>query len=203
MKSYAQNQEDLFVLNYFKGFTGTLLEIGANDGRTLSNSLLLIENGWKAHLLEPGEVCAELMYLHEKNDNVVVHNYGVGDDNRYSIFYESGAHVHGGYDKGLVSTADFEETKRWPDVEFKKTEILLKTFETFYEGIGRPKLDFISIDAENFDWIILQQINLEAVGCKCLCIEWNGNPELSDKYTQYCAGYKLALVNNENMIFVK
>lgn len=203
MRYYAQNLEDKFVHEYFGNYKGNLLEIGANTGTFLSNSLALINLGWSATLLEPGETCVDLMYLHEKNDKVTVHNFGIGDKNTYSIFYESGAHVPGGSDKGLVSTVDFEETKRWSGVEYKKTEILLKTFETFYEGIGKPKFDFISIDAEGFDWIILQQIDLEVVGCRCLIIEWNGNPELSTKFTQYCKGFKLAHINNENLIFVK
>ena len=52
---YSQNHEDDIVLNFFQNTESnkTVLEIGANDGKTFSNSLLLIENGWKAHLVEP------------------------------------------------------------------------------------------------------------------------------------------------------
>lgn len=205
MKSYSQNQEDLFVLNYFKGFKGTLLEIGSNDGRTLSNSLLLIENGWKAHLVEPGETFTQLFELHKNNPLVQYYNYGIGAKEETVSFWQSGAHVQGGADRGLVSSANYHETERWRQagVSFIASEIKLTTFDKFHEYAGYPQFDFISIDAEGFDWLILQQIDLEKVGCKCLCIEWNGDPELSTKFTQYCAGYKLALVNNENLIFVK
>lgn len=205
LASYAQNQEDLFVLNYFKSFKGTLLEIGSNDGHTLSNSLLLIENGWKAHLLEPGETCVDLMYLHEKNDKVTVHNFGIGETNGKVKFYESANHVPGGTDKGLVSSTDYAETERWrkAGVQFKETEIMLYTFDKFWSSIGKPQFDFISIDTEGCEVAILKQIDLEKVGCKVLIIEWNGNPELSTKFTRYCEGYRLALVNNENMIFTK
>lgn len=205
MKSYSQNSEDLFVLNYFGDYRGNLLSVGENNGIDFSNAKLLIDVGFSAHLLEPGETCVDLMYLHEKNDKITVHNFGIGAYNGPIEFYESGAHIPGGTDKGLVSSALIEETVRWEKagVEFKQTEILLKTFATFYEGIGRPQFDFISIDAEGFDWVILRQIDLDAVGCKCLCIEWNGNPDLSTKFTQYCKGFKLAHINNENLIFCR
>lgn len=205
--SYSQNKEDLFVLNYFKDFRGTLLEVGSNDGSMLSNSLLLIEKGWKAHLLEPGETCVELMYLHEKNDNVIVHNFGIGESNGKVKFYESANHVPGGSDKGLVSTVWFEETERWrkAGVQFKETEIMLYDFKTFWEGVGKIQFDFISIDAEGFDWQILRQIDLIAVGCKCLCIEHNGDSNLISAFTNYCMGHDMleALRNNENLIFVR
>lgn len=205
MPYYGQNLEDKFVHEYFGNYKGHLLEIGANTGIFLSNSLALINLGWSATLLEPGETCVDLMYLHEKNNKVAVHNFGIGETNGKVKFYESANHVPGGSDKGLVSSVDYSETERWrkAGVQFKETEIMLYTFDKFWSSIGKPKFDFISIDTEGCEVAILQQIDLEQVGCKCLCIEWNGDPDLSTKFTQYCAGYKLALVNNENLIFVK
>lgn len=205
MKSYSQNNEDLFVLNYFGDYRGALLSIGENEGVTFSNAKLLIDAGFSAHLLEPGETCVDLMYLHEKNDKVTVHNFGIGETDGKVKFYESANHVPGGSDKGLVSSTDYVETERWrkAGVQFKETEIMLKTFETFYEGIGRPKFDYVSLDTEGNDLCILEQMDLDAIGCSVICLEWNGNPELSTKFTQYCKGFKLAHINGENLIFCR
>lgn len=205
MKSYSQNNEDLFVLDYFKGFKGTLLEIGANDGHTLSNSLLLIENGWKAWLVEPSSAFYSLEELHKDNKLVHCCYFGIGEKDETVKFYESGAHVIGGSDKALVSSVYINETDRWKKqgVEFTEKETVLISWNRFSDN--NFILDFISIDAEGMDWQILKQIDLTAVGCKCLCIEFNGDKSLEVQFTNYCAlhGLKLAHVNNENLLFVR
>ena len=201
MNSYAQSQEDLFIINYFGDYKGTLLDIGANDGRTFSNSKLMIENGWSAHLLEPGSIFTELQLCHATNHNVNCYNYGLGKHDEVVHFWESDAHVLNGSDRGLVSTCNFEETKRWPNVKFTKRKVQLCSWATF-AGL-RLKFDFISIDVEGHEWEILQQIPLDEVGCKCLCIEWNSNPELLKLFSDYCKGFRVGLQNAENLIFVK
>lgn len=207
LKSYSQNGEDLWVLKYFGNFRGTLLEIGANDGITLSNSRLLIEMGWKAHLVEPASVFSKLQALYTGNDDVKCYNYGIGEQATVVPFYESLNHVPGGSDRALVSSVDYEETVKWRNsgVEFVEGAIELKTFEEFYIEAEAPALDFISLDAEGFDWSILQQIDLDAVGCKCLCIEWNGNYRLQNMIVGYCTSYgmRIGLENRENLIFIR
>lgn len=201
--SYAQNKEDLFVLGYFKGYVGTLLEIGANDGVTLSNSKLLIEKGWKAHLVEPSSVHDELSKLYKGNPDVMTYKIGIHDIDKDMVLHESGAHVPNGKDKALVSTVIHSEKVRWGNVEFREITVPFVKFKTFLKFAGIETFDFISIDAEGCDWLILQQINLEEVGCKCLCIEHNGDPELIKNYTKYCAQFGLTpiLRNAENLIF--
>jgi len=207
MKSYSQNREDLFVLNYFKGFKGTLLEIGANDGRTLSNSLLLIENGWNAHLVEPGSINTALTQLHLENHGVEVHTIAIGKENGRAVLHESAEHMPNGSDWGLVSSLIPEETERWRKngVGFIDNEVDVWDFETFYNYVGQPIFEFISIDVEGLDWDVLQQINLTDVGCRALCIEWNSIPALKAQFANYCDlhGLKLAHVNAENLIFCR
>lgn len=207
MKSYAQNQEDVFVLNYFKSYKGNLLSVGENDGQTFSNARLLIEQGWSATLIEPSSVFGKLfnLYQPENRANVRLCNYGIGEKNKVVPFYESGAHVPGGTDRALVSSTDLAETQRWrkTGVQFTEKDIQLVTFKKFWDG--KEQFDFISLDTEGHDWSILQQIDLNKVGCRCLCIEWNGNDALHKLFTDYCAkfGLGLSLSNRENLIFVR
>lgn len=206
-KSYSQNAEDVFVLEYFKGFKGTLLSVGENNGIDFSNAKLLIEHGFEAYLLEPGSVCADLFLLHKDTPKVHVFNYGIGEQDEVVKFYESGAHVLNGGDTGLVSSTDYEETIRWRNsgVQFDETEIQLISFENFCNAIDSPIFDFISIDAEGYDWRILKQINLTEVGCQALVIEWNSIPALKVQFENYCGlyGLKLAHVNAENLIYTR
>jgi len=52
MERFSQNDEQDHILKYFKGRTGKYLDIGAFDGRTLSNTYALLESGWEGVLVE-------------------------------------------------------------------------------------------------------------------------------------------------------
>lgn len=201
--SYSQNSEDLIVAKYFGDKIGTLLELGANDGITFSNSRYLIEKGWKAFLVEPSSACDKLVDLYNENLDVDFQPIAIGTENGNLTLFESGAHVPRGTDRALVSTMVKSEMRRWPNVEFNEEMVVCVTFGVYYAGIGKPKLDFISIDIEGMDWAVLQQINLHEVGCSCLCIEWNSKQELLTKFTEYTQqfGMRVLHINAENVIF--
>lgn len=205
--TYAQNKEDIFVLEYFKSFKGTLLEIGANDGSFFSNSKLLIENGWTAHLVEPASVFRDLKRMYADNADVHCYNMAISDKMGLATFYESGEHTVGGKDKALVSSLDKAETERWlkNGVVFEEKQVATLPFNKFWELTDFAKFHFISIDAEGFDWLILKQIDLAAVNCCCLCIEFNGDQNLLNNYVEYCKsfGLQMAIFNAENIIFIK
>lgn len=207
MKKYqSQNNETQIVIDYFKGEKGTVLEIGANDGKTLSNSYDLINMGWNAVLVEPSNVYEELYSLYDDNHHVACCRVAIGSKSGKMTLHESGSHVPNGNDKALVSTLVKEETKRWKDVKFKKVEVDVLTFEDLLHTLNikeKAKFDYISIDVEGFEMEILPQIDLKRVGCKILCIEWNGNKTLRKEFTDYCAKYGMKEIhkNAENLIF--
>jgi FkbM family methyltransferase len=208
MKSYGQNAEDLFLMNYFKGEKGIILDLGANDGTTFSNSKLLIENGWKAHLIEPSYVCNQLALDYMANHNVRIYKIAIGTKNTWMTLHESHAHVPGGADRALVSSLKEEETLRWKaaGVQYQERQVEVQTFKTWLKSITAKwplKFDVISIDVEGMEYPILKQMDLEALGCRVLIIEWNGRQDLYEKFVGYCKGYRLAIKNNENLIFVK
>jgi FkbM family methyltransferase len=205
---YSQNNEDDFVLEYFQGEKKTLLEIGANDGKTLSNSLLFIENGWSAHLLEPSSKAFErIVKLHDCNKSVHLYRVAIAESSEEKVYYESGELLGNG-DLALVSSLDSNELKRWKGtVAFEPSIIICKTWADFIiaNSLEKTEFNFISIDAEGYDWIILQQIDLTAHNCEVLCIEWNGNVPLSDLFTEYANNHGLFEVkrNAENIIFAR
>lgn len=203
VKSYAQNKEDLIILDYFKGEKGTLLSVGENDGKTFSNAKLLIDNGFKAYLVEPSSVFSKLEQLYKDNKKVKCYNFGLSFQTREVKFYESEEHVKGGSDKALVSTIHEHELRRWKNVKFNEKTIKLVSTEEFLQDKG--KIDFISIDCEGEDWNILKEIDLTYYGVKCLIIEWNGDKKLKELYTEYCNHHGLKQIhqNAENLIFAK
>ena len=74
---YSQNNEDSLFKSIFPN-GGNLVEIGAFDGKTNSNSLLLIEHGWNAVLVEPSPAAFDkILKLHRKNEKVHLFNVAV------------------------------------------------------------------------------------------------------------------------------
>lgn len=206
MKSYAQNQEDIFVQNYFGiNYKGTLLSIGENDGTTYSNARLLLENGFCGHLVEPAYVFHQLYSLYINRPDVQCYNLAIADAHGLVTLYESGAHVPNGTDRALVSSLSKAETERWSlaGVKFQAVEVNTLPFNSFWELASFPQFDFITMDVESYEWMILQQMDLRALGCKCLCIEWNGYESRRNQFGDYCAqfGLKEVLKNAENLIF--
>lgn len=198
---YAQSNEDDFILNYFDGYKGVLLDIGANDGVTLSNSRQLIENKWTAFLVEPDrKAFGRLDNLYSKHPDVTLYNCAIGDKDEMVTLYASGEHLKKG-DTGLLSSVSIEETKRWKGTtSFEPETVVMRTYKSLFEN---HKFDFISIDAEGMDVAILKQIDLSFT--KCLCIEWNSHPDAFKEIVRYCDPFGLHIVkqNAENLILTK
>lgn len=209
---YGQNLEDKKVYDYFCQIgisQGKLLDIGANDGSTFSNSLYLIQQGWEGLLLEPSPVAfKKLQSLHgSDNPRVFLYNLGIANQSGKLTFYDSGSHLPSGTDISLVSSAKKEELLRWQNVNFTEIEAEFLTFKDFETQHLLPidTFDFISIDAEGYDLDILKQINLIRYNVKCICIEWNSKKELLVEITSVLEphGYGVLDINAENVIFVK
>lgn len=203
-KYTCQNNETNVALKYFKGRKGTILDIGANTGYFLSNSYDLIQQGWKCIAVEPSSAFEDLEKLHSKNkSNVKMHKVALGSTKGKLKFFESGAHIKGGIDKALVSTAVPKEMERWKDVDFKETEVDVVPVNEFLHQYEGKKIDYISLDVEGMELEILQQINLKQWGVELLCIEWNSKPILAAQFISYCKKFGLKEIhrNSENLIF--
>ena len=212
MNFVGQNKEDELITNYFiqkisDKFQGNILDIGANDGITLSNSYCMIQNGWKGYLVEAGKTpFAKMKQLYEGNEKANLYNIALGNTNGVMNFYES-KNMLNTNDVGLVSSLIPDETKRWRDagVLYEEYQVEVFDFNSFLvkNGLEKTIFDCISIDIEGMDYDVLIQINLSKVGCKCLCIEFNGVD--AEKYISYANqhGLKLTYTNAENLIFTK
>ncbi len=200
---YSQNLEDKIIEEYFGDFRGTLLDVGANDGQTFSNSLRLIELGWSAHLFEPSPTAfGKLCVKHVGNESVSLYPFAVGDKRGTITLHESGAHVRNGNDVALVSSIIPSETQKWRNsgVQFTPTEVEVVDGAWIDEHLPGC-FDFITIDAEGMDVAILKQLPLS--NTRLVCIEWNGVDSVRREIVEYCAGYGLLRLiheNNENLI---
>jgi FkbM family methyltransferase len=202
---HTQNQEEKFITEYFGDIKGTLLSIGENDGKTFSNALRLIELGWNAVLVEPSETAfGKMKELHKnRRSNVICLKYAVSDKEGEQVFYESGSHLHN-LDSSLLSSLDASEIKRWEESgeTFSETKVDCITYAGLLEKV-KPisTFQFISIDAEGVDIIILKQIDLSKT--MLLCIEWNLDKQKAAEIQQYCLSFglnKVIYASAENLL---
>jgi FkbM family methyltransferase len=212
---YSQNDEQAIIMKYFGDRRGRLLDIGANDGVTLSNSRALMLSGWEGVLVEPSpKAFARLQNVYSSTSAVLL-EVCVGPETRVIEFWESGAFEHTGPDVALLSCINPKEKERWGEkVAFEPIKVQQLSFKSLLksiwahievESVEDLKFQFINIDAEGMDYEILQQIDLNAVGCECFCIEHNSIPENSLRYISYANKYGFREIgrNAENLIFAK
>ena len=205
---YSQKGEDNFIIKFFNGRIGTLLDVGANDGRAFSNSLKLIEDGWDGVMVDASpRAFAKLKENHKDRKNVYLFNYALTDHDGECELYESGwirLGKHTPDNVGLVSTISEQWKGAWKRARYEKITVPCKTFKTFLEESPIKKFNFITIDIEGEDAKLLEQIDLKEIGCELLCIEYI-YPEMIITLTEICKnkGYKEVGRTKTNLLFAK
>jgi FkbM family methyltransferase len=192
---YSQNNEEVIICNYFVDTIGTFLDIGANDGKTLSNTAKLVELGWEGVMVEPApDAFSQLEKTYLYNKRVQPINCAISDKAGVITFYNS-------LDT-LISSISEDAVKMWKQ-PYTAINVQSLTYKLLLEEVSIKDFDFISIDAEGFDLIILKQIDL--TNTKMICIEHGNSIENFEAMLNYCEGFgmKLILRNFENLIMAR
>lgn len=105
MKDYSQNGEQAHILHYIDTIglkTGHLVDLGAGDGRTMSNTRALIERGWTGDLYDGDPKGAkDVTQLWITRESILAHSFDCDflnldiDGNDYHIL----ASILGWYDE--------------------------------------------------------------------------------------------------------
>lgn len=205
---YSQNYEEKWIAEYFGDFRGRFLDIGANDGKTISNTYRLALDGWAGVYVEPSPAAyAKLLQTIEgippaesryDGPRFQALNIALGAHNGSITLHESGPHrLHNGNTNNvaLLSTTMPSQLQRWVHETFTPVEVPCQTVGSTPEISGT--FDLVSIDAEGMDWTILKQLKLDDLAVAALLIEWNGDPKERKKIEAYCERFSLK-VRNEN-----
>ena len=167
MKDFSQSGEQAHILRHFQGRIGTFLDIGANDGRTFSNTHALAQLGWVGVCVDASpRAFSSLVETYNENPRIQLLNVAVTDTDGPITLHEA--------TDTLLSSLDAEQRKTWGQFEFKEVIVDGVTFAKLMDGVAPTGFDFISIDAEGHDLDILRQMDLDELGCKMLCIEHGG-----------------------------
>lgn len=165
MNHYSQNDEQEFVLDFFNGETGKLLEIGAFDGTTFSNSRALLECGWTGVLVEPDPFnLVKLITNTHPSAKIVC--AAVSDKHEMAKLC-----IESYPDRGWASTIDQNLMRQDRILNPNKARVFIPTIiMAELEPLGPFK--FISIDAEGMDFRLIKSTPNEMLSeCHLLCIE--------------------------------
>ena len=206
---YTQYEEEGVILEYFKDSDpGQLafLDIGANDGVSYSNSRRIAIDGWKGVCLEPSpSAYNKLLAIYADSDRVYPVNYGISDVAGEFEFHESGNWEGRDYETpvSILGTLDPEQKKRFDGMTWSVIRCNFVTFHEFLNDSPIQKFDFISIDVEGHDWMVLRQIDLRSLGCQMICMEHNSENYRLGLYEGYCQAYGMTEIyrSKDNVIY--
>jgi len=199
---YSQNAEEKIILDYFKDFTGTFCDLGANDGITFSNTRALAERNWKGVFVEPSPKAFEkLKSLYSGHKGFYLYPFAINGHNGKAMLQESGS-LCSPSDVGLVSTFHASEKARFDrSVNYAPVEVKTFKWKTFLNRLTIKEFDFISLDVEGSELTILPDMDLSKT--KMICLEHNGKAELKTEYEKYLEGFRLIYTSGENVIYAR
>lgn len=207
--SNSQNDEEEKILEHFYRFGGGVarfLDIGAHDGKVLSNTWRLAELGWSGTLVEPSPAAFCGLMLNYKNRT------DVNLVNTAIVSSGSGLVRFGDSNGDFVSTLDASHRALWsasgvdhrPGVVFQDIYVSATTFDTLFTLFPGP-YPFVNLDVEGINFDLFNSLlayGLDKLGVDLLCVEYQNKFDeiaaLADK-----AGYDRYHKTSENLILAK
>lgn len=198
---YSQNNEEEFILKFFGNRIGAFLDIGAHDGIGNSNTYQLGLNGWRGACVEPSpSVFPILKKNYEANTRVFCWQAAIAERDGQITFWDSE-----GDQLGTISSAQSEKVKSL-GYSLKETTCDGVTVKTFLKNAGATMrhYEFISIDAEGVDIMVLKQLAaFDFCYAKMVCIECDGPKR--DEIISYLQplGFNVYHTTGENLLMTR
>jgi FkbM family methyltransferase len=208
MVDYSQHGEQAIIIKHFENDLQTtcrFLDIGANDGITFSNTYALSLLGWKGICVEPiPEAFLKLQRLHAENTSIDCINAGVSDETKIVSFHQSNDWIGAEAPVGILSTLNESSKNRFYGMNWTETKAIVFTFEEMEKiyGLVDMRYDFINVDVEGHELIVLKQIKDKLKYCKVICVEKSGNTEDDQEVLRELEenGFLLTETTNDNYI---
>lgn len=167
---YSQYNEESFLKQYFNNKIGFVVEIGAADGITNSNSRMLIESGWSALLIEPNpNSYQKLVNLYEHNNLVTLSNTGCASISQNNDFFID--HNDNHQQLSTFNVQQVNKCKEMYNCEFSQIQIYTYKTSDIFDKHKISQIDFLSIDTESYDLEVIKGIDFDKVKIDLICIE--------------------------------
>ena len=202
---YSQSGQDAFVISYFKNKRdGVFVDIGANDGVSLSNTYYLEkELGWTGICFEPISSIFEKL---DKDRNCIKINAGVAETNTSFPFT-----FVDGPSNMLSGLTEYHDPRHRARIEKEVRELGGRIVEmeipcvVFNEVVAEHEffdIDYLSIDTEGNEFTILKSIDFDKFNIKAITIENNFNDPVQTNYL-VSKGYQLVGKLEADDVFIK
>jgi FkbM family methyltransferase len=207
-KSYSQSGEDLiakYILDVLGIYQPSYLDIGAHQPFYLNNTALFYENGSRGINIEPDPTLFKAFVKHRKED--VNLNIGISDHQSVLDFFVINDPVLNTFSR--EEAENYRKQGNYQIVEEKK--IAVDTIESVLERYWKGKFpDFLTIDAEGVDEVVLKSADFSSNFPLVICIETisfsnygMGKKNLELIEFVKSLGYLLYADTNINSIFVR
>lgn len=208
-KSYAQHLEDLTCIELFNQIE-KFIDIGANDGYSVSNTFLFALQGAKGLSFEPVQkIYNRLSAFYWFNSKVKTFKLGLSNKKDTIQIREDGLL------SSILDTEDesckvllkkySKENASIAEIQVDTLDNILQKYSEFYDN------DVVSLDVEGHEFTVLEGINFQKFQTKCFIIETHGeNSETSWQHQDYDKidtllqenNYEAVLKNQNNTFWI-
>lgn len=201
MQYFSQNDEEKYITEYFRelnGRGGKLIEIGSYDPYRFSNSRKLMEQGWRAVMIEPSPTCMERIKAVYANDTrVQLLQVAITDTDGSIKFYDTGGDA--------IGTTDIFHKDKWErgsNVKYSEIHVQTMSMNKLISLHGMD-VDFLNVDVEGNNLMLFNLIPNDFLHrLKMICIEHDEHhQEMAAKLTSF--GFRHIAINTENLIMAK
>ncbi len=134
--------------------------------------------GWGGVCVEPTHSAfLNLQRLYKDNKKIKCINAGISNKTKVSKINESLFWDNSESSKGLLSTFHLENKSRFVGLDWEESNVILYSYDDFenYYDLENVAFDFINIDVEGHEFIVLNQIKDLLKKCRLLCVEKTEN----------------------------
>lgn len=166
--SHSQFGQDLQVIEYFKYKTfGYFVELGAGDGKDLSNTYLLEHcYGWNGLLIEPNPIHFDALIQNRPSSTCV--SQLCSSEPGLTKTFVLADHLSGITDNIVKYTHILDENS-YPTIILETT-----TLTQVLDSVGAPRIiDYLSLDTEGSELDILKGIDFNRYTFLYICVEHN------------------------------
>lgn len=212
----SQHGQEFDFIDWYRAKNGNefpdyinIIDIGANDGKTFSNSFVFENSHNKILCIEPN--MAIYRDLVEKRPQSLCVNYACDNQNRIVSFLPTLQNAKRIENLAIIKRDDLlgqiNDCNSNPDDIKKSYDISSRTLYSLLEEVDFPeRIDFLSIDTEgseyNILWKFFDEIHSEErsrakrYSIKFICVETNDNIPLKKKI------YDLMIENNYRLLTI-
>jgi hypothetical protein len=193
-KDYSQFGEQNILSRLIPDTIGTYLDIGSGRPISGNNTFFLYRKGWDGILVDPIRANTKASAIVRPRDLCLQNFVGQVETLRFFEFFP--------YE---FSTSNFDVAKR---IQIEEPTIkLLATYcvsgvtaSSIFSQLPRKNFVLVNIDAEGYDFQVLQSLNLEINKPDLICIEdWEYSTSLESNIHKYLSLYGYSFVERAGL----